>query len=85
VFESGEGAGLLEEVGAAPLECVPVALRLRPHAHGALAVAEIDWIVFLECHRRAEMDVLGLVGDGKPARAYDAHDAIAAVENGVDT
>ena len=85
VFKSGEGARLLEEVGAAPLECVPVALRLRTHAHGAIAVTEIDRIVFLERHRRTEMDVLGLVGDGEPAGADDAPDAVAAVENGVDT
>jgi hypothetical protein len=52
---------------------------------GTIAVTEIERIVFLKCHRRTEVNVLGLVGDGEPAGADDPHYAIAAVENGIDT
>ena len=84
VLEARQRARLLQEVGAAPVEGLLVALRLRPHAHGAVAVAEVEGVVLLDRDHGAEVDVLGLVGDAEPARAHHAHDAVAAVEDGVD-
>ena len=69
-----------QEVGAAPVECLLVAVRLGPHAHRSGALAEIVGVVFLDRHHGAEVDVLGLIGDAEPARADHAHDAIAAIE-----
>ena len=83
MLEAGQRARLLEEVRAAPFERLLVALGLRPHAHARVAVAELVGVVFLEGHRGAQGDVLGLVGDAEPARAHHAHDAVGAVENGI--
>ena len=49
-----------------------------------VAVAEVEGVVLLDRDRGAEIDVLGLVGDAEPARAHHPHDAVAAVENGID-
>ena len=69
MLEAGERARLLQEVGAAPVERLLVAVGLGPHAHGRVAVAEVEGVVFLEGDRGAEVDVLGLVGDAEAARA----------------
>ena len=63
------------------LECRLVALRLRPHAHPGVAVAEVEGVVLLDGDHGAEAEVLGLVGDAEPAGADHAQDAVAAVQN----
>ena len=45
------------------------------------AVAELVGVVFLERHRGAESDVLGLVGDAEATGSDHAHDAVGAVED----
>ena len=83
MLEARQRARLLQEVGAAPLEGLLVAVGLRTHAHGAVAVTEIEGVIFLDGDHGAEVDVLGLVGDAEAARANHAGNAVAAVENGV--
>ena len=84
MLEARQRARLLEEVGAPLVEGRLVAFRLRPHAHGGVAVAEFDRVVLLDGHHGAEVEILGLVGDAESAGPDDAHDAIAAVQNGID-
>ncbi len=84
VLEARQGARFLEEVDAPLLEGGLVALRFRPHAHGGVAVAEVDGVILLDRHHGAEVDILGLVGDAKPARADDAQDAVVVVQDRVD-
>ena len=68
VLEARQRARLLEEIGAALVEGRLVAFRLRPHAHGGVAVAEIDRVVFLDGNRGAEVEILGFVGDAEIRR-----------------
>jgi hypothetical protein len=83
VLEAGERARLQQEVGAAPVERRLVPVRLGPHAHGGVAVAEIEGIVFLDGDEGSEVDVLGLVGNAEPARSDHPRNAIGAVEHGI--
>jgi hypothetical protein len=84
VLETRQRAGFLQEVGAAPLERLLVPVGLRHHAHGGVAVAEIEGVVLLDGDLGGEIDVLGLVGDAEAARPHHALDAVAAVEQGID-
>ena len=84
VLETCKRAGFLQEVGAAPLERFLVPVGLRHHAHGGVAVAEIEGVVLLDGDLGGEIDVLGLVGDAEAARPHHALDAVAAVEQGID-
>jgi hypothetical protein len=61
-----------------------VAVGFGTHAHRAVAVAEVEGVVFLDGDHGAEIDVLGLVGDAKSTRADYTQDAVAAVENCID-
>ena len=81
MVEARQRARFLQEVGAAPVEDLLVALGLCPHAHRLGALAEIVGVVFLDRHHGGEADVLGLIGDAEPAGADDTQDAIAAIEN----
>ena len=84
VLEARQRARFLQEVGAAPVERLPVAVGLGLDAHGGVAVAEVEGVVFLDGDQGAEIDVLGLVGDAEAARAHHPLDAVAPVENGID-
>ena len=81
MLEARERARFLQEVGAAPFERLLVALGLRPHAHARVAVAELVGVIFLEGDGRAELDVLGLIGDAEAARADHPLDAVGSVDD----
>ena len=52
VLEARERARLLQEVGAAPVEGLLVAVGLGLDAHGGVAVAEVEGVVFLDGDQR---------------------------------
>jgi hypothetical protein len=80
MLELGESARFPDEVGKTPIEGGLVAVGFRPHAHGFVALAEIERKVLFDCNHGAELHILGFIGDPEPARANHADDAIAAIE-----
>jgi hypothetical protein len=79
--EAGEHARFLQKALPAPIEGLLVALRLGPHAHGGVAIAEVDRVVFLQRNRGAEIEVSGGIGDAKTAAAEHALDRIGPIQN----
>jgi hypothetical protein len=53
------------------------------HAHGGVAVAEVEGVIFLDGDHGAEVEILGLIGNAETAHTHHALDAVAAVENGI--
>ncbi len=83
MLEARQRARFQQEVGAAPIERRFMPVRFGPHAHGGVAVAEVEGVVLLDGDEGGEIDVLGLVGNAEATRADHARNAVAAVEHGV--
>ena len=69
MLEARQRTRLLQEVGTAPVEGLLVAADFGFTLRFGVAIAEVEGIVFLHGDRRAEGDVLGLVGDAEATRA----------------